>query len=88
MRRSIADIDAYAFIDDSCLIGLHQSLHQLQAAVDVTKLWDELTGQALNERKCNIFGTTSEVRRDLKVSLPNMKLVEIVEVFGSFLQTA
>ena len=61
MMRSIEGVRPFAFIDDSYLIGDRNAIQQLQAAINITKMWDELTGQALNEHKCNIFATAADV---------------------------
>ena len=87
MMRSFDGVSAYAFIDDSYLLASQDALQQLQGAVEATRLWDELTGQALNDFKCNLFATSSHLRSSLQSAFPNMKLVEVVEILGSYLQT-
>ena len=83
MMRSFDGVSAYAFIDDSP----QDALQQLQGAVEATRLWDELTQQQPNDFKCNLFATSSHLRSSLHSAFPNMKLVEVVEILGSYFQT-
>lgn len=46
----------------------------LSRAVEVTKLWDQLNGQKLNDGKSTVWGTTAAARRAIKAALPDMKL--------------
>lgn len=46
-----------AFIDDSYLWTSILHLNDLKAAVDRTIHWDSLSGQFLNQDKCEIFAT-------------------------------
>ena len=87
MLRNVQGIKPFAFIDDSYFIGTSEAIPQLQSAVDLTRMWDELTGQALNDRKCNIFASSPSLRSSLRATFPEMELVEIVEILGSYLQT-
>ena len=87
MMRSFEGVSAYAFIDDSYPLPPQNAIHPLQGAVEATRLWDELTGQALNDFKCKLFATSTQLRGSLQNAFPNMKLVEVVEILGSYLQT-
>ena len=42
--RNVPQVKPFAFIDDSYIIGDKDAIPQLQLAVDLTRLWDNLTG--------------------------------------------
>ena len=86
--RNVPQIKPFAFIDDSYILGDKDAIPQLQLAVDLTRLWDNLTGQALNEYKCNIFASSPGLRDAMRLAFPAMNMVEIVEILGSYLQTS
>ena len=86
--RNVPQIKPFAFIDDSYILGDKDAIPQLQLAVDLTRLWDNLTGQALNEYKCNIFASSPGLRNAMRLAFPAMNMVEIVEILGSYLQTS
>ena len=76
-----------AFIDDTYLWTRQSTIDGLVAAVRATELWDSLCGQFLNTSKCEIFATSSSLRKALKQAFPQMKLVEVVNILGAFVQT-
>ena len=86
--RNVPQIKPFAFIDDSYILGDKDAIPQLQLAVDLTRLWDNLTGQALNEYKCNIFASSPGLRDAMRLAFPAMNMVEIVEIVGTYLQTS
>ena len=86
--RNVPQIKPFAFIDDSYILGDKDAIPQLQLAVDLTRLWDNLTGQALNEYKCNIFASSPGLRDAMRLAFPAMNMVEIVEILGTYLQTS
>ena len=83
----IDGVDFRAFIDDTYLWTRWSSLDNLVAAVRATELWDTLSGQFLNAAKCEIFATSSSLRQRLKFEFPQMKVVEVVNILGAFIQT-
>ena len=83
----IDGVDFRAFIDDTYLWTRQSCIDGLVAAVRATELWDSLCGQFLNTSKCEIFATTPELRKALKKAFPQMKLVEVVNILGAFVQT-
>lgn len=88
MLRKLPEIQAAVFIDDSYLWtnAIHLSL--LQQAVSITHEWDEIVGQTLNMRKCQIWATSSKHRTKLCKCFPTMKLVLNLEVLGATVHTA
>ena len=84
---NIDGVDFRAFIDDTYLWTRQPSISNLVAAVRATELWDSLCGQFLNAGKCEIFATTATLRRALKTSFPQMRLVEVVNILGAHVQT-
>ena len=84
---NIDGVDFRAFIDDTYLWTRLPSIANLVAAVRATELWDSLCGQFLNAGKCEIFATTADLRKALKTALPQMRLVEVVNILGAHVQT-
>lgn len=82
------DTAARCFIDDSYLWTSLANQQILAQAIKVSALWDQLTGQLLNQRKSEVWSSHPEGRKSLKQQLPNMNLVHILEVLGSRIQTA
>ena len=83
----IEGVDFRAFIDDTYLWTRQPSIDGLVAAVRATELWDSLCGQFLNVGKCELFATSGPLRKALKAALPQMKLVEVVNILGAHVQT-
>lgn len=84
---NIDGVNFRAFIDDTYLWTRLATVDKLVAAVQATELWDQLCGQFLNTSKCEIFATTRALRQALKKEFPQMKLVEVVNILGAFIQT-
>ena len=63
------------------------SIDNLVAAVQATELWDSLCGQFLNTSKCELFASNGRLRNALKTAFPQMKLVEVVNIWGAHIQT-
>ena len=80
-------VDFRAFIDDTYLWTRLPSIDNLVAAVRATELWDSLCGQFLNASKCELFATSAVLRKALKAAFPQMRLVEVVNVLGAYVQT-
>ena len=74
-------------IDDTYLWTRLPSIDRLVAAVRATELWDSLRGQFLNASKCEIFASNGSLRKAMKQAFPQMKLVEVVNILGAFVQT-
>ena len=83
----IDGIDFRAFIDDTYIWSRLPSTANLVAAVRATELWDSLCGQFLNASKCEAFATSGVLRHQLKAAFPQMKVVEVVNILGAFIQT-
>ena len=84
----LPEVTTKAFIDDSYLWARLSNAHVLQHAVAVTKMWDELSGQRLNDDKSTIWGTTHAARKKIKHMFPNMKLALAFDVLGTWIRTA
>ena len=83
----IHGVDFRAFIDDTYLWTRMPSIDSLVAAVRATELWDSLCGQFLNAGKCELFASHAPLRKALKQAFPQMRLVEVVNILGAFVQT-
>ena len=84
---NIEGVEFRAFIDDTYLWTRLPSIDRLVAAVRATELWDSLRGQFLNASKCEIFASNGSLRKAMKQAFPQMKLVEVVNILGAFVQT-
>ena len=54
----LPEISMRAFVDDAYLWCRVQNLATLSQAIHVTRLWDELNGQQLNDSKSSVWGTS------------------------------
>ena len=87
MTSQIPHIVACAFIDDAYLWVRLQHAHLLSKAIEITEYWDSLCGQALNNAKCKVWGTSPKARQAVKTLFPDMKLSHIIDVLGTQIQT-
>ncbi len=83
LLRKIPEIQFAAFVDDSYIWARLLNVDNLKIALDVTDLWDNLTGQSLNKRKCQAFATSSNSRRALKSQLPEVEHTHVITVLGA-----
>ena len=88
MLQKLPQIQAAAFVDDSYLWTKAVHLDLLQQAVAITNEWDEVVGQSLNMKKCQIWATCSKERSRLRECFPTMKLVLNLEVLGAIVHTS
>ena len=84
----LPEVTTKAFIDDSYLWAHLSNAHVLERAVAVTKMWDEISGQLLNDEKSTIWGTTRNARKVVKKMFPTMKLALAFDVLGTWIRTA
>ena len=83
----LPSITAHAFVDDSYLWASLTHADDLQVALQVTNLWDVLSGQATNEGKCTSWGTNRAARKKIKALFPDMKLQFAFDVLGALVNT-
>ena len=76
-------LQAKIFIDDSYLWSPVSQLKWLVEAIRITEQWDNLVGQSLNTRKCEVFGTNKNARKLAAITFPSMKQTRCVEVLGA-----
>ena len=77
--RSFVD-DAYIWCD-----LIHRD--QLQEALRLTSVWDEMTGMATNTKKCQSWSNTTGGRKLVQSLFPEMDFVHTVDVLGTKLYT-
>lgn len=82
LLEHLPDIALRAYIDDAYLWCRVQSVADLTQAIQVTRLWDELNGQKLNDSKSVIWGTTAKARKLISQAFPGMKLSHTVDTLG------
>ena len=83
----IPNIYMASFIDDSYLWRRAENSQALEAALQVTTLWDNLTGQHLNKKKSEVWATSPTSRRQAKTLFPELSHVNVVVVLGARIQT-
>lgn len=76
-------LQAKIFIADSYLWSPVSQLKWLVEAIRITEQWDNLVGQSLNTRKCEVFGTNKNARKLAAITFPSMKQTRCVEVLGA-----
>ena len=86
--QRIPNIYMASFIDDSYMWCKAENQQMLAAALQVTSLWDQLTGQVLNKAKSEIWATGPAARRNAKQLFPELAHVTTVVVLGARIQTA
>ena len=81
---SILAINAYMSVW-ALLLRKIPEIHvdNLKNALDVTDLWDNLTGQNLNKKKCQAFATSSIAQKTLKSQLPEVNHSHAITVLGA-----
>ena len=88
MLDVLPTVAARAFIDDAYLWTRLIHSQDLFKAIQITKAWDDLVGQAMNSNKCSVWGTTSAARKCVKALFPDMSLVLELEVLGVYIRTS
>ena len=84
----LPEVVAMAYIDDAYLWARLEHASKLAHAVEITRFWDLLSGQLLNDSKCVVWGTSTKARKVCKQMWPNMSLQLEVEVLGAFVTTS
>ena len=84
----LPEVFVRAFIDDAYLWSKLEHCEYLHKALEVTKVWDKLVGQQLNEAKSSMWATTSNGRKTAKEFFPHLPLRLEVEVLGTMMYTS
>ena len=79
----LPNITVKAYIDDAYLWCRIQNLAVLDQAIQVTKLWDSLNGQKLNDTKSIIWGSTTQARKQIQTVFPQMQLALSFDALGT-----
>ena len=80
---NIPHIQFAAYVDDSYVWAHLHRVDMLQKALEVTDLWDNLTGQCLNKKKCQAFASNSQARKVLKNRFPDLDHSHVITVLGA-----
>ena len=70
----LPEVVAMAYIDDAYLWAHLEYASVLATAVEMTRFWDQLSGQLLNDAKCVVWGTSTRARKTGKSLWPDMSL--------------
>lgn len=73
VMMSALHINASSFIDGSYRWTTHNNIQLLHTAVEVTVMWDLLTGQLLNDFRSETWSSHPVGRKTLKIYFPCMK---------------
>ena len=88
MLEKFSEISVAIFVDDSYLWAKATNTAVLQRAFQITLDWDDMVGQLLNMKKCQIWGTSSKSRADIRELFPQMQLVLTLDVLGATVHTS
>lgn len=77
-----------AYVDDAYIWCKLHNIAVLTQAVQVTRHWDELIGQKLNDNKSTIWGTSTKARKAIAQALPEMKLALVFDALGARIYTS
>ena len=83
----LPQVSAHAFVDDSYIWARLSNICDLQIAMQITDLWDALSGQLTNTAKCTAWGTSSPARKAMKRLFPNMSQKMTFDVLGALVNT-
>lgn len=84
----LPEIFVRAYIDDSYLWCKLQHSAVLAKAVELTRIWDLLSGQKLNEGKSSIWGTDTRAKKTLQYNFPGFPVVLELDVLGTKVYTS
>ena len=84
----LPDLSMRAFVDDAYIWCHLQRIDVLSRAIELTRLWDEINGQKLNDSKSSIWGTTGTARKAVACAFPDMKLVHALDTLGTRIYTS
>ena len=86
LMKCFTKVSSYIFIDDAYLESEQRYIEEFVAAINATKLFDELCGQALNLTKSCAWGTTQKARSLIRARFPDIPLCELVQVLGGYIK--
>ena len=88
MMQRLPEVSYAAFIDDSYIWVRLNNIHILQQALQVTELWDLLSGQQFNHGKSKLFASSAIARQQAKNLFPAIECCLEVDVLGTLLYTS
>ena len=88
MLQKLPQVAHAGFIDDSYIWVRLCHLQVLQHALQVTELWDLLSGQQFNHGKSKLFATTSDARALAKSMFPSICCCFEIDILGTILYTS
>ena len=87
MARHLPNLYVRVFIDDSYLWSSLSNKSTLEKALQMTAVWDELSGQKMNISKCTAWGNDKQSRKAIKTMFPNMSHAVAFDVLGTLIVT-
>ena len=78
----IPHVIAKAFIDDAYMWAHISQIHELRRALDVTAMWDTLTGQVSNPKKCQLWVSDPSQKKRVTAVFPDIPIASVVDVLG------
>ena len=82
LLQHLPHVTMRAYIDDAYLWCRLIHVAELYQAIRLTKLWDELSGQKLNDSKSVVWGTTTNARKTVQQTFPGMKQSHTFDALG------
>ena len=86
--RDVPHLSCRIYIDDIYLWAKIQFVAQLRLALEVTKLWDSLVGQKLNQDKSVVWASNGPARKIAKAEFPGFLIQETFDVLGTKIYTS
>ena len=78
----IPQVTAKAFIDDAYLWTKLALAHELKRALEITTMWDTLTGQLSNPKKCQLWVSDPTQKKSIKDMFPDIPFADAIDVLG------
>ena len=88
LLEHLPSIIVRAYIDDSYLWCRLANIQQLNTAIQVTQIWDDLVGQKLNIAKSSMWSNTAEGRTALRSQFSEFPVTLEFETLGTRIYTS
>ena len=86
MVSAFQNVRSAVFVDDAYLVANAEHVADLCQALQATKAFDLLAGQALNLSKSSVWATSTKARKLLPQHFPELVVEDFVGVLGGFVK--
>ena len=88
LGQNLPTVTLKAFIDDAYLWAKLSHLQDLKLVMQIADVWDQLSGQLLNDEKCVVWGTNADARHQIMETFPKMCFQYVFDCLGAIIYTA